>query len=85
MKKQANYSNVIINNFGQLIQNSTLELVEYKNKLIKSIMVCRFKLNYQFDMYMFDIISDMDIDELELLEMEYQEQIERFSDRRKHV
>lgn len=78
MNRQTNYPNVIINNFGQMVRQSTLEAVEYKAFLVKTIMIARHKLNYEFDMVMFDLISDMDIDELERLDMEYQDQLIRY-------
>lgn len=60
-----------INNFGQLIRTSVQEAIHYKNLLINCILTHRHKMGYNNTGDLFDKLSDMDIDELELFEMEY--------------
>lgn len=88
MNKQRNLSAVVINNFGQLVRQSTVDAIEYHKQLVKSIMLARHKLateydrvRYGFDSVMFDKVCAMDIDELERLKMEYDEQVQRYLDR----
>lgn len=88
MNKQSNLSAVVINNFGQLVRQSTVDAIEYHKELVKSIMLARHKLateydrvRYGFDKVAFDKICDMEIDELERLKMEYDEQVNRYLDK----
>jgi hypothetical protein len=88
MNKQSNLSAVVINNFGQLVRQSTIDAIEYHKELVKSIMLARHKLateydrvRYGFDKAAFDKICDMEIDELERLKMEYDEQVNRYLDK----
>lgn len=84
MNRQTEFPGVVINNFGQMVRQSTVEAQEYHKQLVKSIMLARHKLateydhvRYGFDMVMFEKINKMDIDELQILEWEYKEQVER--------
>lgn len=77
MNRQAQLSGVVINNFGQMVRSEVKELIAYKAKLIKSILHARYKLGYSFDLKTLDSINDMDIDELELMQMENDERLER--------
>lgn len=86
MKTQQNFGEaVLIQHFGHLVQQDLQELQNYKLTLIKSICSKKHLLGYDLTGDFFDKLYSFDIDELELLDMEYEEQVIRYLDRRKHV
>ncbi len=60
-----------VNNFGELMRQSTINAINYKKLLINSILTERHNRNHDNDGEFYDKLSDMDIDELELFDMEY--------------
>lgn len=60
-----------INNFGELMKQSTANAINYKKLLINSILTERHGMGHDNTGEFYDKLSDMDIDELELFNIEY--------------